>query len=116
MGGGARATEEGERARGSPRGPDGERAKGRGSSGVVATKGGDTRATDVGGARPRCDGNVRARGVSGGGDVWTSTGDAAGTVTGDRGDVGIATCGVEAARRGRTTGVTRRMWAVMEDT
>jgi len=28
MGGGARATEEGERARGSPRGPDGERAKG----------------------------------------------------------------------------------------
>ena len=39
-GGSARATDKSERARGSPRGPDGATAKRRGGSGVVATKGG----------------------------------------------------------------------------
>ena len=75
----------------------------------ISTERGDAWATDAGSARLRCNGNVRARGaggmamldgprgVSGEGGIWTSTG-TAGTVTGDRGDMGITTSGVEAMR------------------
>ena len=52
--------------------------------------------------------------VSGGGGVWTSMG-AVGTMTGDRGDVGIVTSGIEATRGGRMTGVMHHMWAVMDE-
>ena len=98
---------------------------GAGTSAVMWDRG-NAGATDAGGARPRHDGNVRskrkrgmamddgARGVggmavdgsmgaqracSGGGGVWAKS-DAVGTVTGDGGDVGTTTRGMEAMTGG----------------
>ena len=106
---------------------------GAGTSGVACDRG-NVGATDAGSARPRHDGDVRskcergmavddrARGVggvavdgsmgvqrarSGGGGVWAKS-DAAGTVTGDGGDMGTTTRGMEAM----TDGAARRhRWA-----
>ena len=113
-------------------------ARDRGSVGAsgIAWDRGNAGATNVGGARLRYDGSMRSkckhgmamddrargaggmtvdgsmgvqRACSGGGGVWAKS-DAMGTVTGDRGDVGTTTHGMEAVAGG--VAVDRASWGV----
>ena len=108
---------------------------GAGASGITWDRG-NVGATDAGGARPRHDSDVRskrehgmaedneARGAggvavdgsmgaqrarSGGRGVWAKS-DAMGAVTGNGGDVGTVTCGMEAVTGGAA--VDRASWGV----
>ena len=74
----------------------------------------DNGARGVGGvAMDRSMGAQRAH--SSGGGIWAKTDDAAGTVTGDGGDMGTVTCGMEAAMMGgaavdRVSGAWGHTW------